>query len=137
MMHMDDYESYDGDARQIVRDVEDQMMRFSVDRQPDGTDRVPDRGGDKNPIQYEIYDPTKKYRKNPVINALYGYLLELYHKDILNHAKRVDEYQASDFLWQRTTWEDSGPTPYVRQDSGLAYLLPYYIGRHLEVFEEA
>ena len=62
----------------------------------------------------------------------------MYAGDISEYAKRVDEYQSSDFLWQRTTWEyqETNDDMYLRQDGGLAYLLPYYIGRYLNVFDE-
>lgn len=136
MMQEDDPSTYDADKLLIVKDVEDQMMRFNLARQPGGSTRVPDRGGDKNPIQYTMYDPTDEYRKNPLINSLYGFILNMVGGEISEYAKRVDEYQASDFLWQRTTWEDHSPSPYTRQDSGLAYLLPYYIGRYINVFNE-
>jgi hypothetical protein len=133
MMHKRGLDSYNKDERLILEDVEDQLMRFNVTRMPNGTTRLPERGGDRNPIDYKIYDPTEKYRKNPLINTLYGFILEMYKKNITEYAKRVDEYQNSDFLWQRPTWGIDNSTSYLRQDSGLAYLLPYYIGRYLEV----
>ncbi|MHA1292477.1 MAG: hypothetical protein ACTSQJ_07400 [Promethearchaeota archaeon] len=136
MMHKDNLKDYSADEKLIVKDVEDQMMRFDVSREPNGTNRVPDRGGDRNEVKYKFSDPTEKYRKNFIINFLYGYLLDLYSKEISEYAKRVDEYQNSDFLWQRTPWEEEEYTLYIRQDSGLAYLLPYYIGLYLNVFKE-
>ncbi len=136
MMHKDDLDEYNDDEELIVRDVEDQMMRFDYPREPNGTIRVPDRGGDKNPVDYEYHNPTDKYFKNPIISLFYGFLLSTYNKSISENAKRVDEYQSSDFLWQRTPWEDDSGTEYRRQDSGLAYLLPYYIGRYLNIFAE-
>ncbi len=137
MMHMDKNNyKYNDDEKLIVRDVEDQLMRFDLPRKPNGTKRVPDRGGDQNPVKYKLRDPTEKYRKNPIINFLYGYILQMYQKEILEYAKRVDEYQSSDFLWQRTPWEWQAATEadYLRQDSGLAYLWPYYIGKYLHLF---
>ena len=137
MMHKDkdDYD-YNDDEKFLVRDIEDQIMRFDEPRAPNGTTRVPDLGGDRNEVPYVFYNPTDKYRNNPVINLLYGFILDMYDKEFSIYAKRVDEYQNSDFLWQRTTWEDDPNTSYLRQDSGLAYLLPYYIGRYLHVFKE-
>lgn len=136
MMHKFGIDSYSEDQKIIVQDISDQLMRFNVTRQPNGTTRLPERGGDRNPIQYEIYDPTEKYRENDFISLLYGWVLNMYHKNISRYAKRVDEYQNSDFLWQRPTWGIDKSTSYLRQDSGLAYLLPYYIGRYLEIIPE-
>lgn len=136
MMHKNNYFELSEDEKIILKDVLDQLMRFDVPRAPNNTKRIPDRGGDKNPIKYKIYDPCQKYRENVIINLLYGYLLDIYSNEITKYAKRVDEYQASDFLWQRTPWEPSEDSPITRQDSGLAYLLPYYIGRYLTLFPE-
>lgn len=135
MMHKTDKAIYSDDNLLIVKDVEDQMMRFDIPRLPGGTTRVPERGGDKNPVKYNLIDPTEPYRANPVINLLYGFLLDMYSGQVLEYAKRVDEYHAEDYLWQRTTWETSHSSLYLRQDSGLAYLLPYYIGRYINIFE--
>lgn len=137
MMQMDDPDDYNDDEELIVKDIEDQLMRFNKTRTPNGTTRIPERGGDRNEVQYELYNPTDKYRKKPLISGLYGWVLDLYDKDVFEYAKRVDEYQNSDFLWQRTTWEYDNGTSYLRQDSGLAYLLPYYIGRVINVFPSA
>ncbi|MHA1998198.1 MAG: hypothetical protein ACTSU9_08775, partial [Promethearchaeota archaeon] len=43
--------------------------------------------------------------------------------------KTVDQYQSVDFLWQRTPWQAEDFSPASRQDSGLSFLLPYYMGR--------
>lgn len=137
MMRMNDLSDYDEDEKQILKDVEDQLMRFNVSRTPNMTARIPERGGDINGPEYELYNPVDKYRKNALINFLYGFILDMYDKDVSEYAKRVDEYQNSDFLWQRTPWEYDEETSYLRQDSGLAYLLPYYIGRYLGVFPES
>ncbi|MHA1689088.1 MAG: hypothetical protein ACTSUN_07100 [Promethearchaeota archaeon] len=134
MMHENRLANLDDTEKMIRLDVLDQLMRFDVPRAPNYTKRIPERGGDKNPIPYAYQDPTEKYRQNPILNFLYGWIFDMYSKDILEYPKRVDEYQAADFLWQRTPWELSGERPYIRQDSGLAFLLPYYIGVYLGLF---
>lgn len=134
MMHKFGLESLNIDGQLIRDDVLDQLMRFDVPRAPNNTKRIPERGGDQNPIPYTFSDPTEKYRNNPILNFLYGWIFEMYSKEILEYSKRVDEYQAADFLWQRTTWEASPERSPTRQDSGLAFMLPYYIGRYLNLF---
>ena len=136
MMHNNERETYSADEKLIVKDIEDQLMRFNKTRSPRNTTRIPERGGDRNIPPYKLYNPTDKYRKNPLIASLYGWVLNLYDKEILEYAKRTDEYHAVDFCWQRTTWEESPESPYTRQDSGLAFLLVYYIGRYLDLFPQ-
>ncbi len=134
MMHVDSMGKLDDDRKEIRLDVLDQLMRFDVPRAPNGTTRVPERGGDRNPVPYTYSDPTEKYRANLILNFLYGWIFDMYSKKVYSHPKTTDEYHEEDFLWQRTPWEPSGKSSATRQDSGLAFLLPYYIGRYLNLF---
>jgi len=122
----------------IVEDIEDQMMRFNETRLPNNTTRIPERGGDQNPVPYEYYNPIDKYVENPIINLLYGWVLSMINKSVYEYAKTTDMYHSEDFFWQRTPWEirEERASDRLRQDSGLAYLLPYYIGRYLNIFSE-
>ena len=124
--------------RNELDDIEDQMMRFNTTRVPGNTTRIPERGGDQNPVNYTLVNPIDKYAANPIINILYGWLLEMINKSIYEYAKMTDQYHSEDFFWQRTPWEvrNEHDSDRLRQDSGLSYLLPYYIGRYLNVFPE-
>ncbi len=133
MMQKNNLNDLNEDEKVILLDVLDQIMRFDLPRDPYGINRVPERGGSINKVNYDFYNPRAKYQENPIINFLYGLLLDMYPNGLYSNAKRVDEYHVEDFLWQRTPWEPSGYRDATRQDSGLAYLLPYYIAMYLDL----
>ncbi len=136
----------------IARDIADQIMRFSIDRFPSNITRVPDRGGAMNPYPPEqIGRPKMEYWRNFLENntvgkVLYGWwLLSFMFNDdpsrLLISPKTVDQYHAEDFLFQRNPWVTSNnSTEYLeytarRQDSGLSFLLPYYMSIYYNIWE--
>ncbi len=136
----------------IARDIGDQLMRFGIDRFPNNLTRVPDRGGAMNPyppsqVGREKMEYWRNYLENNTMGkALYGWwLLSLMFGDdasrLLNSPKTVDQYHAEDFLFQRNPWVTSNnSTEYLeytakRQDSGLAFLLPYYMSLYYNIWE--
>lgn len=121
-------------------DIKDQLMRYDVPRGINGTTRLPERCGEINPIpdynrEYSVSD-----LMNPIQYLLYYSVLSGIGLDseVLEYARTVDCWDCEDLHWQRTSWEYgsgwSDGVGYARQDSGLAYLLPYYMGRYMRLF---
>lgn len=124
----------------IHRDIGDQLMRFDVERvagDPNST-RLPERGLNATGNRYEGIVPASWPRITfgdwlagqsmypPAgLNLAAGLVLDAY----LARPKTVEHYQSVDFLWQRSPWEEVTSSPARRQDSGLAFLLPYYMAR--------
>ena len=134
MMHVND--------SNIQRDIEDQLMRFDVERIPGqkNSTRIPERGLNTSGYTYKLIPDNwprtsfKEWLKN---HSLYpslevNVLTRLFNagQEYLKKPKTVEYYQNADFLWQRTPWEESSTSMAARQDSGLAFLLPYYMGRY-------
>jgi hypothetical protein len=125
----------------IQQDVDDQLMRFGVERipgQPNST-RLPERGLNASGNYYRHLVngtwPHTTFSSWLTANPLYpqasmnlaAALLD--DGEFLAKPKTVDQYHSVDFLWQRTPYTSSDYSPARRQDSGLAYLLPYWMGR--------
>ncbi|MBN2151928.1 MAG: hypothetical protein JW839_10805 [Candidatus Lokiarchaeota archaeon] len=125
----------------IQQDVNDQLMRFGVERipgQPNST-RLPERGlnasgnyyhdlvGEEWPrTTFSAWLEENPLFPQPAVNPAASLLEE---DEYLAKPKTVDQYHSVDFLWQRTPYTASDYSPARRQDSGLAYLLPYWMGR--------
>jgi len=126
-------------STKFQKDIEDQLMRFDVPRFPNGTKRIPERGGDVNgiPSYNRLYNLTDLI--NPLAKILYGPIIEglEFDREILSYPRTVDMWDNSDFLWQRSTWYYNNRSRYLRQDSGIAYLLPYYMGRYCGIFPKS
>ncbi|MHA1792904.1 MAG: hypothetical protein ACTSVI_09695 [Promethearchaeota archaeon] len=125
----------------IQKDVEDQLMRFDIERIPgdENSTRIPERGVNKTGYTKELIPESwprttfSKWLKNKpqYPSKELNVLTKLFNADqeYLTRPKTVEYYQSADFLWQRTPWEDNTGSPAIRQDSGLDFLLPYYMGR--------
>ncbi len=125
----------------IQQDVDDQLMRFGVERIPGqpNTTRLPERGlnASGNYYRHLVNDtwPRTTFSSWLEVNPLYpqpsmnlaAVLIE--DDEFLAKPKAVDQYHSVDFLWQRTPYTASDYSPARRQDSGLAFLLPYWMGR--------
>nr|MDO8083430.1 hypothetical protein [Candidatus Sigynarchaeum springense] len=125
----------------IQQDVNDQLMRFGIERipgQPNST-RLPERGlnASGNYYRHLVSDTWPRttfsswLEANPLFpqqNVNLAALL-LDETEYLAKPKTVDQFHSVDFLWQRTPYTASDYSPARRQDSGLAFLLPYWMGR--------
>ncbi|MBD3352841.1 MAG: hypothetical protein GF364_15255 [Candidatus Lokiarchaeota archaeon] len=129
----------------IARDIADQLMRFGLEDEP-GHTRIPDRGGGRTPIPADQYgtEPLIRWRafieNNTFGRFFYGWVDGILPNldEILNAPKTTDQYQQEDFIWQRTPWTPGYHWNHeeYRQDSGLSYLLPYYMGIYYSVWED-
>lgn len=125
----------------IKKDVEDQLMRFDVERvvgDPNST-RLPERGlslsGSTTLIpsswprtNFDDWLSTQSFYPGKDIN-LVSQFIDM-DEDYLAKPKTVEHYHSVDFLWQRSPFKIETYSPAARQDSGLAFLLPYYMGRY-------
>ncbi|MBD3186569.1 hypothetical protein GF325_07070 [Candidatus Bathyarchaeota archaeon] len=132
----------------VQDDVVDQLMRFDIERIPGqaNTTRLPERGlnvtGNYHDLVNESWErmrfdewlETKWYFPNARLNL--GSLFMDASQEYLAKPKTVEHYQCVDFLWQRTPWEEYDYSPARRQDSGLSFLLPYYMARYCGFLEE-
>jgi hypothetical protein len=126
----------------IQNDVEDQLMRFGVERIPGlpNSTRLPERGlnvtGNYYPhlvnetwprMTFSSWLRTRPLFPQPEVNVA---TMLIDDGEFLAKPKTAELYHSVDFLWQRTPYTGSDYSPAVRQDSGLAYLLPYWMGRY-------
>ncbi|MFX0101980.1 MAG: hypothetical protein ACFFCS_20610 [Candidatus Hodarchaeota archaeon] len=133
----------------IKKDVEDQLMRFDVERivgDPNSR-RLPERGlslsggtyDDLIPsslprITYDGWLATQPFYPSQDLN-LVSLFVEM-DDEYLTKPKTVEHYHTVDFLWQRSPYRIITYSPAARQDSGLAFLLPYYMGRYHGIIQE-
>ncbi len=137
------------DDPNIRADVLDQLMRFDVERVPGdpASRRIPERGLNETGNRFEGLIPSNWpvvefpgwLDANPVYPARQVNVAAYFtDSEYLAVPKTAEQYQCVDFLWQRSPWERNTYSPALRQDSGLAFLLPYYMAKfnHTEAVNE-
>ena len=131
----------------IAQDIGDQLMRYGISYGPENRTRIPDRGGNLTsiPDQQRGWNTLTKWRNfwntNKIGEFLYGWMDSLFPTDeseLLNSPKTVDQYQQEDFIWQRSPWLEGHHwgSEENREDSGISYLLVYYMGMYYHIWEE-
>ncbi|MHA1698275.1 MAG: hypothetical protein ACTSWN_05485 [Promethearchaeota archaeon] len=113
----------------IEADVKDQLMRFGIERIPGlaNSTRVPDRGLNYSGGYYHGLIPDDWPRVSP---PMAGFGSESLDEQYLLKPKTAEYYQCGSFIWQRSPFRISEYSPAHRQDSGISFLLPYYMARY-------
>jgi len=131
----------------IKKDVEDQLMRFDIERIPGlaNSTKLPERGINATgntatlvPANAPRHTFAQWLATQPLYPAASVNLATsiVGNTAYLEAPKTVDQYPNDDFAWQSNPWLVSQYSPAHLEDSGLSFLLPYWMGRYCGMIKE-
>jgi len=150
-MIINDYDLDDdilSDKRLTYRldDITDNLNRVARWRYPSRAWHIP-RVADADDLEHpkaKLYSEIFAEDSKHILNILYGWLFREFadtsQKSMI--ALGADELGSTDFIWQRNpfsiggTYADIENYPGYRQNAGVDYTLPYWMGRFFGYFEE-
>ena len=132
----------------IKKDVEDALMRFDIERIPGqkNSTKLPERGLNVTNYYWNLV-PASKPRHTfaqwlatrlhyPAANINFAASM-VGDEAYFDVPKTVDQFANDDFAWQENPWTDSQYSPAHLENSGLSFLLPYWMGRWAGMIPEA